>query len=421
MYRNTFIQWGLLVVFIAIVVGLNFNTQDARFISSVKAASQRLPDGDLSVVGKPSLPAATVDTILKDLGSPMNGTGQVVAQASQQTNIDDAFALAVWWTETNDGAAGVGLADRNPGSVRGSVGYPSAYDGYTIYPSYSAAIVYWFNMLKNMYVNRGLSTVYLISHPYVGTSSSPLWAGKVVALMLKYRGEAPPAPIVVPHGKRVTEPSVYIHITPTPTLQEQQAHSQGDKLSKNRSSIIVRQVNNAPLASSAMTYAIVFFALLLALAIVTCVLWLEKRPGHNMVGVEVYDEIILVKGEQDEKSQGMSMQGGDKQGQPRPYYIRSVRPFRNITLYALQDTNAPNTDALLATEPEIEMDTVKTDALGMLAQDMDTGESFRIRRKIFLPSTPITEPAKSEESTTASSLRGRSTGLLSRYGEIQQK
>ena len=105
--------------------------------------------------------------------------GQVVEQASQQTNIDDAFALAVWWTETNDGAAGVGLADRNPGSVRGSVGYPSAYDGYTIYPSYSAAIVYWFNMLKNMYVNRGLSTVYLISHPYVGTSSSPLmgWQG----------------------------------------------------------------------------------------------------------------------------------------------------------------------------------------------------------------------------------------------------
>ena len=421
MYRNTFIQWGLLVVFIAIVVGLNFHTQDARFISSVKAASQRLPDGDLSVVGKPSLPAATVDTILKDLGSPMSGAGQVVAQASQQTNIDDAFALAVWWTETNDGAAGVGLADRNPGSVRGSVGYPSAYDGYTIYPSYSAAIVYWFNMLKNMYVNRGLSTVYLISHPYVGTSSSPLWAGKVVALMLKYRGEAPPAPIVVPHGKRVTEPSVYIHITPTPTLQEQQAHSQGDKLSKNRSSIIVRQVSNAPLASSAMTYAIVFFALLLALAIVTCVLWLEKRPGHNMVGVQAYDEIIEVKGEQDEKSQGMFMQGGDTQGQPRPYYIRSVRPFRNITLYALQDTNAPNTDALISTAPEIEMDTVKTDALVMLAQDMDTGANFHIRRKLFLPSTPITEPAKSEESTTASSLRGRSTGLLSRYGEPRQE
>ena len=190
MYRNKLTRWGLLIVFITIAVGLIYNVQDAHFMSSVKAASQTLPDGDLSVVGKPTLRAATVDAILKDLGSPMSGTGQVVEQASQQTNIDDAFALAVWWTETNDGAAGVGLADQNPGSVRGSVGYPSAYDGYTIYPSYSAAIVYWFNMLKKVYVNQGLSTVYLISHPYVGTSSSPLWAGKVVALMLKYRGEA---------------------------------------------------------------------------------------------------------------------------------------------------------------------------------------------------------------------------------------
>ena len=402
MYRNKLIQRGLPVVFIAIVVGLSYHIQGTQLISSVKAASQKMPDGDLSVVGKPSLPAATVDTILKDLGSPMSGTGQVVEQASQKTNIDDAFALAVWWTETNDGAAGVGLADRNPGSVRGSVGYPSAYDGYTIYPSYSAAIVYWFNMLKNMYINRGLSTVYLISHPYVGTSSSPLWAGKVVALMLKYRGEAPPAPIVVPHGKRVAEPSIYIFITPTPAMQKQQAQSKLDKTTKNRSTTIIRQVNTTPM-SSASTYAVVFFALLLALAIVACMFWLEKGSGRNLVGVQAYDEMIRVEGKQEE---------------PHPYQIQKVRPFRNITLYALQDANAPNTDALISTAQE--SDTVNTDALGMLTE-MDRGENFRFRGKIFLPSTTITNPALAGESTVTSCLQGRSTGLLSRYGEIQQE
>src|SRR5579859_6394453 len=134
--------------------------------------------GDASVVGPPTLSAATVDAIFARVGSPMVGTGKLVEQTSRFTNIDDAFALGVWWTETNDGAAGVGSADRNPGSVRGSVGYPSAFDGYTIYPSYTAAIVYWFNMLRNNYVNRGLSTVYVIARPYVGTSSYPLWAGK---------------------------------------------------------------------------------------------------------------------------------------------------------------------------------------------------------------------------------------------------
>ena len=220
-YRNTFLLLSSTVVFIIMAVGLISQTQNDQVISTVKAASQVMPTGDLSAVGKPSLPAATVDAIFKGLGSPMIGAGQLVVQVSQQTNIDDAFALAVWWTETNDGAAGVGLADRNPGSVRGSVGYLSAYDGYTIYPTYSAAIVYWFNMLKNLYVNRGLNTVYLISRPYVGTSSSPLWAGKVVALMMLYRGEVPSTQIVVPHGKKVAEPTVYIHTTPAPTLLEQ--------------------------------------------------------------------------------------------------------------------------------------------------------------------------------------------------------
>jgi hypothetical protein len=404
MYRNKLIQWGLLVVFSAIAVGLIYLSQDRQFIPTTKAASQAMPGGDLSVVGKPTLPAATVDAIFKDLGSPMSGTGQVVEQVSRQTNIDDAFALAVWWTETNDGAAGVGLADKNPGSVRGSIGYPSAFDGYTIYPSYSAAIVYWFNMLKNMYVNRGLNTVYRISYPYVGTASSPLWAGKVVALMFKYRGEAPPVPIVVPHGKRVTEPSIYRSITPTPALQKHQAQSQPVKTTKNSASTMVPRANSSSMSFVA-AYTVVFLALLLALAIVAYVLWFEKWSDHNRKGVRASDETRQVE---------------DKRVELHLYQIQKVRPFRSITLYPLQDESAPNTDALTSTAPEIEVDIVQTDALVMLAE-MNTGEHFRIRGKIFLPSAPLTDPAASEQSTSTTSLRVRSTGLLSRYGEIHQE
>ena len=57
----------------------------------------------------------------------------------------------------------------------------------------------------------------------------------------------------------------------------------------------------------------------------------------------------------------------------------------------------------------------------MLAQEMDTGANFRIRGKIFLPSTLLVETAKSGESTVGSSLGRRLTGLFSRYGEIQQE
>jgi hypothetical protein len=248
-YHNKLIQVGVTSIFFAMVVGLFLRTTGAQNSIPVKAALQSIPAGDLSVVGQPSLPAATVDAILKSLGSPMSGLGKVVGQASQKTNIDDAFALAVWWTETNDGAAGVGLADRNPGSVRGSVGYPSAFDGYTIYS---------------------------ISHPYVGTSSSPLWAGKVVALMLKYRGEAPPVPTVVQHGKGVTQPTIHVQATSTPLVYE--AHSQAGKVLIKRTSNVAKQVSlPSPVLPAANEYAVIIFALLLALAIVVGVFLLDKR------------------------------------------------------------------------------------------------------------------------------------------------
>ncbi|HEU0001076.1 MAG TPA: hypothetical protein VFQ36_09270 [Ktedonobacteraceae bacterium] len=231
-------------------------------------AALDLPDADLSVVGGPSLPAGTVDAIFARLGSPMAGTGALVEQTSRQTNIDDAFALAVWWTETNDGAAGVGLADRNPGSVRGSAGYPSAFDGYTIYPSYSAAVVYWFHMLNTIYAGRGLTTVYAISHPYVGTSTSYLWAGKVVALMQRYRGEAPPIPTVTPdptiapnmlaHHKRIVDPGVTRKIV---------AHPQ----SIGSGAALVAPAQQQSFALSATTtWLIALCALLLAFAIALC-------------------------------------------------------------------------------------------------------------------------------------------------------
>ncbi len=289
-YRNKLIQVGFTSLFIAMTVGLFLYTSGAQNGTPLRAASHSMSAGDLSVVGQPSLPASTVDSVFKILGSPMSGLGKVVVQASQQTNVDDAFALAVWWTETNDGAAGVGLADRNPGSVRGSVGYPSAYDGYTIYPSYSAAINYWFNMLKNIYVNRGLSTVYAISHLYVGTSSSPLWAGKIVALMLKYRGEAPPVPVVVPHGKRVTEPTVYVHATLTPLVYQAQ----------RQANIAKRASMPSPVPPHTYEYIIIIFALLLGLAIVVGALLLDKRQP--------------IRKKQDDEAWGGDLQSGDEQG-----------------------------------------------------------------------------------------------------------
>ena len=161
-----------------------------------------------SVVGPPSLPAATVDAIFTRLGSPMAGTGQVVETASRNTNIDDAFALAVWWAETNDGMAGVGAGYYNPGGVQASPNYPR--NGYTIYPSYAAAVTDWFTIVQSRYIDQGLTSVYTIAYPYVGTSGASNWADKVMNYMTSYRASAPPPP-------PTPTPTIVPTSVPTPT------------------------------------------------------------------------------------------------------------------------------------------------------------------------------------------------------------
>jgi len=331
-------------------------------------AAPGLPNSDLSVVGSPSLPASTVDSIFTRLGSPMVGTGALVEQTSRQTNIDDAFALAVWWTETNDGAAGVGLADRNPGSVRGSVGYPSAYDGYTIYPSYAAAIVYWFHMLKNMYVGRGLNTVYAISHPYVGTSSSYLWAGKVVALMLRYRGEAPP-PTVTPDPTALAQSRHIARFVASGAAGKITAPSQ--TTAQHAVSVLAQKQSSA--LSTTTTWLIAVLALLLALAIALCA---QALPNGS--------------------------------------------PTRASFIAPARDGVAPRFafQAPISRLPSRSLDAPHTDALGAQfaaprTAPLTAPTTGTLRRTRLLPALP-TSSLPAQDSTTSTGVR--TTGLLTRYG-----
>lgn len=251
-----------------------------------------IPADDVSVVGPPSLPAQMIDTIFARIGSPMVGTGRAVEQASRQAGVDDAFALGVWWTETNDGAAGVGRADLNPGSVRGGQGYPVAFDGYTIYPSYAAAISDWFKLLKNSYVNRGLSTVYTIAYPYVGTSSAPLWAGKVIALMEQYRGEAPPpTPTVRPTMSASVKQKVkqVVNDEAPPPVSSQQQTTQGSQTPTITRVAHAAQTTDQPTMSRAIEVGMLGFAFLGVGAIVCWGLWLRRRRSISAFNLPIRD------------------------------------------------------------------------------------------------------------------------------------
>lgn len=256
-----------------------------------------------NIVGAPTLSAATVDKIFTQMGSPMVGTGSVVEQASRQTNIDDAFALGVWWTETNDGAAGVGRADRNPGSVRGSYGYPSAYDGYTIYPSYAVAITDWFSVLKSRYVSRGLNSVYSLCYSYVGTESAPQWAAKVVNLMYRYRSIAPPPEVTAtatPKPQQTATSPAVSQLLPKAVRTHQLARLAklpDNMMSPDNTGTIIPAQNQPPVTQvisqspptrspSLPELPLVCFGLLAALAIALAGLHISREPGSPLLVVD---------------------------------------------------------------------------------------------------------------------------------------
>ncbi len=360
-------------------------------------AAPSLPDSDLSVVGPPSLPAATVDSIFARLGSPMVGTGALVEQTSRQVNIDDAFALAVWWTETNDGAAGVGLAYRNPGSVRGSIGYPSAYNGYTVYPHYADAVVYWFHMLKNIYVGRGLTTVYAISHPYVGTSTSYLWAGKVVASMLRYRGEAPPpspsptvSPDVQAHNKHIIRP---VNTGDTATQSSAPPVSSQQAMLHAALAFQPATPQTATTLSATATWLIAICALLLALAIVICVNLLPTGLSASP-----------------QRTFSNNLPASPSFTAPTTHALYPPPAFPSpIIRLTSRPLNEPQTDALVGT-PFIASDPATSSTLAIPSAFQPI--TNKLRRTQLMPDLPTSD----QPQEVPAPVGARPTGLLARYG-----
>jgi hypothetical protein len=410
--------------------------------------ASRVMRSDMSIVGPPSLPAATVDAIFARIGSPMQGTGKVIETASRQNNIDDAFALAVWYTETNDGLTGVGLSYHNPGGVRGSVGYPSGGGGYTIYPSYAAAASYWFQMMRSVYVARGMTTVYSLAHIYVGTSSSGLWAGKVIALMERYHGEAPPP-----------TPSPMKTATPVPSPVK--PHQQIINAIKQRSSTGQAQDSHAATQQSVggagqaqgphtattqppvptqggLELVVTCFALLLALAIF---LWARYAFAIDVGGME--DTIWHLRPEDTRK--GMSLQR-ERMVETFPLRVSSEQPPPNYDAPAFAPVwhmgNLPRTDALYfpiapaayqVAEPQTDAMTrpatplrvpqsIALPALPAPAQAAsDSGQiayGGRLRRTVLLPSRQTAPAGNTPLPVTGGE---RPAGLLSRYGKIPQE
>lgn len=381
---------------------------------------------DSCVVGPPSLPAATVDAIFRQLGSPMAGAGKAVEQAARQANLDDAFALAVWWVETNDGAAGVGLADRNPGSVRGSVGYPSAFDGYTIYPSYADAINYWFPMLNKVYIDRGLTTVYAISHPYVGTSTSDLWAGKVVTYMQRYRAEAPPPTPAPPSPTATIPPDMLRHQKQLAASNQIDYSRQVQNQGQDQEALALPNTS-APGSTSPLSpvtlNGIVMGALLMAVTLALWAFMLNRKPAlprkHAVAMPDHTSGLLQPSSFQASFTGAISFQSVSRS-------TETLVPMQPLLPSYNTDTLA-STEGLLPAFPaaiSLSAQTATAKPLSPippLFANPRGGGAFPVRRAVLLPSQPAPGNTEEQPVPVLSAAQGRSGGLLTRYRETQQQ
>ncbi len=103
----------------------------------------------------PTLSLDTVTWELAQRGSPLSvSDARFIVQASQQTTIDDAFALAVWAAESQDGREAV-PGTHNIGNITASAGVSWADHIFAIYPTWQAGITAWFQLIDHLYVQGG--------------------------------------------------------------------------------------------------------------------------------------------------------------------------------------------------------------------------------------------------------------------------
>lgn len=103
----------------------------------------------------PTLSLDTVTWALTQRGSPLSGAdARFIVQASQQATIDDAFALAVWAAESQDGREAV-PGTHNIGNITAAAGVAWAGHIFAIYPTWQAGITAWFHLIDQLYIPGG--------------------------------------------------------------------------------------------------------------------------------------------------------------------------------------------------------------------------------------------------------------------------
>ena len=169
------------------------------------------------ITGSPSISPATVQRIVA--GTPLAPYADTIFQAGQQSQIDPAFALAIWTNEGSLDTAGASVANNNPGNlICAAAAHPPATScsgRWATYPDLGAAVTDWYRYINARYAQQGLTTVETILRVYAPAFENDTegYIGRVNQIMAQWRGQsegwvAPPAtaPVSV-NGVAATAPA----------------------------------------------------------------------------------------------------------------------------------------------------------------------------------------------------------------------
>ena len=129
-----------------------------------------------SVIGRPSLSASFINHVLTVYHSPATGLGQAMYADSLHAGIDDVFALAFFFHESQFGRLGIAAVTHSLGNIVCTLGYPSCIGRFRSYASWKAGCLDWFHLITSLYVPRGLTTVERIVPIYAPASENDVSA-----------------------------------------------------------------------------------------------------------------------------------------------------------------------------------------------------------------------------------------------------
>ncbi|MBA2395405.1 MAG: glucosaminidase domain-containing protein [Ktedonobacteraceae bacterium] len=124
------------------------------------------------VVGKPTINAQFINSVLEYYNSPASRKGQALYDDGVKVGINPAYALAFFLEESNFGTKGVATVTHALGNIR-AVSGEAQYKGYRAYKTWEAGFADWYKLISEKYVGQWhLTTVEKIIPIYAPSSDA---------------------------------------------------------------------------------------------------------------------------------------------------------------------------------------------------------------------------------------------------------